>query len=264
MEQGVPSTAVIETDLLCAICGYNLKGLSAAGNCPECGQPVARTYQFDLVKADPTWLRRQAGTVPMVAALCFLGFCATTLGYAKWLSYSMQFLMAGINLWGSYRLGQADPADPTERYGSVRRGVFLASIAVLISIALQWPHLDTFQFSGSAQFWLWVRVALVGINTCRVFFLLAHICRRTGNKSLYKHARASLWAVSLAQPGYFMFLLFDFRRFAESAPYIYSAYSYLVQAALFLALILLGRVYEVLQAAAATAQSASSIQAPSL
>jgi hypothetical protein len=58
-----PGISAIEADLPCAICGYNLKGLSPAGTCPECGQAISRTFRFDLTDADPGWLMSQAWTV---------------------------------------------------------------------------------------------------------------------------------------------------------------------------------------------------------
>jgi hypothetical protein len=35
----------IDVDLPCAACGYNLRGLSVAGRCPECGAPVIESVR---------------------------------------------------------------------------------------------------------------------------------------------------------------------------------------------------------------------------
>src|SRR4051812_40156282 len=43
----VAMSSVIDADLPCSICSYNLKGLAPDANCPECGQAIARTYQFN-------------------------------------------------------------------------------------------------------------------------------------------------------------------------------------------------------------------------
>jgi hypothetical protein len=49
----------IADDLACAHCRYNLRGLSDAGNCPECGTPVAYSlHGFYLRNAPLAWLRR--------------------------------------------------------------------------------------------------------------------------------------------------------------------------------------------------------------
>ncbi len=48
---------VIENDLSCMICGYNLRALAPAGQCPECGTDIARSTQGDLLKfADRNWV----------------------------------------------------------------------------------------------------------------------------------------------------------------------------------------------------------------
>lgn len=47
----------IDFDLACVRCGYNLRGASATGSCPECGEPVETTLRPDLLHmADVDWL----------------------------------------------------------------------------------------------------------------------------------------------------------------------------------------------------------------
>ena len=55
MESPVPSS-IIDRDLPCGRCGYNLRTLAATGKCPECGTAVARTIRGDvLAAANPRW-----------------------------------------------------------------------------------------------------------------------------------------------------------------------------------------------------------------
>lgn len=47
----------IRVDVPCAQCAYNLRSLSAAGNCPQCNSPISGSLQPDrLIFADPRWL----------------------------------------------------------------------------------------------------------------------------------------------------------------------------------------------------------------
>jgi len=51
--------APLEHDTPCIHCGYNLRGLEAAGRCPECGSGITDSTRGDLLKyADPKWLER--------------------------------------------------------------------------------------------------------------------------------------------------------------------------------------------------------------
>ena len=52
-----PENQQIDFDLNCVRCGYNLRSAFAAGNCPECGEPVETTLRPDLLHmANSTWL----------------------------------------------------------------------------------------------------------------------------------------------------------------------------------------------------------------
>ncbi len=53
------------TDVLCEACGYRLNGLPDAGNCPECGKPVAEST-ISSPRRPPVWetdARHRAATV---------------------------------------------------------------------------------------------------------------------------------------------------------------------------------------------------------
>jgi hypothetical protein len=61
----VPTETILEhrgaiaVDKTCRRCGYNLRGLSADGRCPECGTAVAISLEGDLLRyAAPRWVER--------------------------------------------------------------------------------------------------------------------------------------------------------------------------------------------------------------
>ena len=59
--------ATLVADVPCVKCDYNLRGLSADGRCPECGEAVVSSLRPDrLMFADRTWLTRIARGLTMI------------------------------------------------------------------------------------------------------------------------------------------------------------------------------------------------------
>jgi hypothetical protein len=58
-ETSETAALTVQSDITCNHCGYNLRGLFPEGNCPECGESIARSLRGNLLRfADPRWLRR--------------------------------------------------------------------------------------------------------------------------------------------------------------------------------------------------------------
>jgi hypothetical protein len=50
-------TRVVESDLFCVACNYNLRMQPLSGRCPECGAPIRHTLDFPhLARSAPRWL----------------------------------------------------------------------------------------------------------------------------------------------------------------------------------------------------------------
>jgi hypothetical protein len=82
-----PTSGPIAHDHPCRKCGYNLRGLSADGRCPECGTPVGYSLKGDLLRfCDPGWLdtlyRGARMFVYGIAAIVF-GFIAAVVAAAQ-------------------------------------------------------------------------------------------------------------------------------------------------------------------------------------
>lgn len=120
---------IVETARPCRGCGYELRGLSVAGACPECGTPVARSLMGDLLAhASPEYVRslhRGAVLVLSGVVLDVVLFLAT-MGLAilvdsglvpsltaSGVDLSVQifdFASAGVSLAGWWMLTERDPA----------------------------------------------------------------------------------------------------------------------------------------------------------
>lgn len=80
-EPGPATEAMVGFDQACTRCGYNLRGLSTAGVCPECGAPVADSLRGFLLRyASPEYRRmlmRSLGLITngilLLIALAFTG-----------------------------------------------------------------------------------------------------------------------------------------------------------------------------------------------
>lgn len=67
----------ITKDSPCLGCGYNVRGLSVAGACPECGTPTAMSVHGDRLRyAHPVWMKRlRRGLIAMSMSVVL--FCST-------------------------------------------------------------------------------------------------------------------------------------------------------------------------------------------
>ena len=72
----------IPGDWPCFACGYNLRGLLASSNCPECGHSAANSRQIrSLYFASPHWLKRIIWAFRMLVAVLLLNFAAQFLPF---------------------------------------------------------------------------------------------------------------------------------------------------------------------------------------
>jgi hypothetical protein len=66
LAEDAAGTSQIAHDLACGGCGYNLRGLSREGQCPECGRPVGESVREAINRILPEW-GRHAGTARLQA-----------------------------------------------------------------------------------------------------------------------------------------------------------------------------------------------------
>jgi hypothetical protein len=97
--------------ILCIECGYNLRGLTRGGRCPECDTPIERSLRGDALQyASLAWLRTVRRGLRWIAVSAFIG---------------VMLLIAGIFLLNT----------PLLQLASRPAGVGQATVLLLISCA---------------------------------------------------------------------------------------------------------------------------------
>lgn len=151
---------VIDQDLSCKRCGYNLRGLREENLCPECGTPVGRSTTADLLRfADPNWVGRVAAGANLLVWALLLGIllgCLSGVGGMVTGSVLPQlFVSAGlllVSLLGVWWLTTPDPSGiGEEQRRNPRKIVRIAS--VIAGIGGIWNVVGTYLVPGAL---LWI------------------------------------------------------------------------------------------------------------
>jgi hypothetical protein len=194
---------VVETDLACVGCEYNLRLQPVGGVCPECGRPVQATLKFPhLARSAPRWLTSLVDSVSvLLVAFGFVLACSwfdrgrdellpIVLGTTAW-------AMAWFAVW---LLTRPEPG-ARKRKGRLR--------AWLLRILTTIPYVAV--FAGPMifrSFDIWVAMLIVGATMLGVlpatFLYYDHLrraARRLPNKRLAWQAAALSWLLPPAMLG---------------------------------------------------------------
>ena len=261
----------IDTDLPCAICNYNLKGLATDSACPECGQPIARTFTPDLTLSPPAWLRRHAVTMFLLAPFALLVFGPSSYRYTFELGALVRLAIIVVTVVAAFRLSAPEVSVvAVDRASDAWRRALLASALAhaIVSITVTAIAISvsaTFRTTGDMPGFIydsWWRL-VVGLGTIAYLALttlfplyLYRLARRGIDRPLAAHAKLVCWAlpgVTVAQYG-LPCLRFD--HLHESVTMgISDLLNWCVGAASLAYLLLLGRLHETLRAAARVAEA---------
>jgi hypothetical protein len=130
-------------DLPCHQCGYDVRGLSIDGSCPECNFPVRHSVRGNvLIYSDPRWLRRVARGAKWMGWAGVIGFIAgvTWVGTFSGLAAIVFLATVATFLAGAWMTTTADPSGIDDaRSGRLRltarslliAGLFVAPVAQL-------------------------------------------------------------------------------------------------------------------------------------
>jgi len=119
----------LTTDIACARCGYNLRGLRAGHLCPECGTPIERSLIGNLLRfADPVWLDKLRLGVALklwmlLVALVVGAGGAVAAAFGLFVIQAALSLVAGVlGLWALWLITTPEPnIATTEDPMSLRR-----------------------------------------------------------------------------------------------------------------------------------------------
>jgi len=175
-----PLPDTVATDVPCLNCSYNLRTLSLAGKCPECGQPVSISFRGDLlIYAPKRWLT----TVTLGCRALTLGLLLPILCYPLLrnpLTRAPTLLsLSALHVFGIYLLTRPEPNSDGARAGAPLR-LLLIITSVMLAGALQiQSHAGRWSPNLWVQYGLqFVSAPLMLVPVVLLFAHLRHLARR--------------------------------------------------------------------------------------
>lgn len=108
---------VIQADISCARCGYNLRGLSRTMACPECATPVAHSLMGNmLATAEPEWLRTlRKGTtlklwnILLTILFVLVGIVLNSMGVPDMYAVLLALPVSVVGVWAAFLITTQEP-----------------------------------------------------------------------------------------------------------------------------------------------------------
>ncbi|MCC6968647.1 MAG: hypothetical protein IT434_00340 [Phycisphaerales bacterium] len=138
----------LDRDVSCVRCSYNLRGLPASGNCPECGEPIANSIKgFMLQDASAEYRGKLTlglslvlnGILLLVVVMIgsvFLGFVAGSAAWPKLIASGVGFLVGCMMLLGYWNYTEPDPGYVIFEQPSSARNIVRIAVAVGAAVSL--------------------------------------------------------------------------------------------------------------------------------
>lgn len=217
----------LDEDIHCRDCGYNLRGQSLEGSCPECGTPVERSLASDHLRfANDDWLRSlytgasflAIGTLCLIPLSCviggigsaFSGLSPSPSGFGSGLNSSAMLAegissllsaIAGLIVsgYGTWKLCQPEPgailgtpSDSAAR--AIARWTVLPANAISVFIAFFYfvPVAEVLMVAGVIDA-LTAIPALVGFVASLIY--LRKLALRVPDESLASQTRIVMWGI---------------------------------------------------------------------
>jgi hypothetical protein len=196
----------------------------------------------------------------LLAGLCLTNFRPFNSGFAGdfYVSIVVMIVTGAVGAWGCWRLARPEPPGaPADWEATLQRALRIAPL-VYVGVLVLLMVSEAF----GRGFWKVAGVSAMAslvISDALVGWFLFRLARRASDRLLTFHARAAMWALPLAQLVYFVWglvwpLISD-RAVQVWAYSVYGVLSWVGGIAVYVTLLLLGRMYEVLRAAAKAAEA---------
>ena len=184
----------LQLDVPCAGCGYDLRGLTPTGKCPECGFDIdtsiraARSLDGELPLPSRRWVRQMIEAVviallPFVISMVGNLFFGNPAGPPASLPYVLTatMLVWVLSSWSAWRLATLEPAERGVR-GRRRIAVALRGAAVaFVTLGAVWVWLSGISLNTG----LHLGVILFAATAAVTFYLrLRHVALRIGAPGL--------------------------------------------------------------------------------
>jgi hypothetical protein len=205
----------IAQDTPCRKCGYNLRGLTADGRCPECGTSVGYSLQGDLLRfCDPSWVDLLRRGVTFIITAVVVAIVGVVIAFAMGVSAGVQgvptavvvgsvlvilaMILATVGWW---LLTSPDPSGLGEdQYGRSRKIIRVAQVVGVIQLGLSFVS-TTMTFDDATLMGLRVLVGIgILVNAVGIIAECAYLeklARRIPDDRLSGRAHFLMWALGI-------------------------------------------------------------------
>ncbi len=197
---------LIEQDMDCMSCGYNLRGLRLGGRCPECGAAISRSSFGNLLKySDPDWVDQLRLGVLLMLWNILVGFVIglasgllRSLGFSAGWSVTLSLIPSGLTLWSMLLITAQEPRISLhEDTVSLRKFIRLGALLNVVGATI-------IQVAQTTLVPIWLIILalvlmLVGIGLYFGFFVyLRRFAMRIPDHSLAKSTGIVMWGVCVS------------------------------------------------------------------
>jgi len=198
----IDPTGHIDQDINCIRCGYNLRGLSVEGICPECGTAVGRSFQGDLLRfAPPEWIEKLASgmnwiLVGIVISIAF-GVLASVVGSLTGMSGGFTVIAHAFGIFGVIGYWMVATPDPArlenESAISIRS---LVRFTAVFNYGVGFAEAGAGTLGPEIEYPLMIAASLLGLVGYFAQFIYARrLALRIPNLRLAAQTRIVMWGL---------------------------------------------------------------------